>query len=185
VTTTLSPPIRILGIVGILAAAALGLMLFTQSRSTHPNTAQSTTSGTLHAATGAPAVGHAAQRPGGTLRNVTPKIVLSSGLPAPVAHALRYSKVIVVSLYTAGAPGDGAAIAQARAGATSAHAGFAKINVLNERFATDLDTFAGDASSPTVLIVRRPGRIVNRFDGYADSVLVAQAAQNAGAGSSG
>ncbi len=87
----------------------------------------------------------------------------------------------MVSLYAAGAAGDRAALGQARLGAASAHAGFAAVNVLNEHIARGLDKFAGVTSSPAVLIVRRPGRIVNRFGGYADSDLVAQAAQNAGA----
>ena len=45
---------------------------------------------------------------------------------------------------------------------------------------------AHDLLTDTELRVRftfkRPGRIVNRFEGFADSELVAQAAQNAGAG---
>ena len=179
-TTTLSPPIRILGIVGILAAAALGLLLFTHSRSSHSTAAApATTGGTLHSPTKTPAV----NRPIHHATPVAPKIILLPGLPAPIAHALRYSKVVVVSLYAAGAAGDMAALGQARIGAASAHAGFAAVNVLNERLAKKgLDKYVGTASSPTVLIVRRPGNIVNRFPGYADSDLVAQAAQNAGAG---
>ena len=175
-TTTLSPPIRILGIVGILAAAALALVLFTQHRSTHssspalPNVAS--TNHTTPVSTVKPS-----HKP-----LTTPKIVLLAGLPAPVAHALRYSKIVVVSLYSAGVASDGAALQQARQGAASAHAGFAAVNVLNERIAKGLDKFAGTAATPTVLVVKRPGKIVNRFDGYADNELVAQAAQNAGAG---
>jgi hypothetical protein len=182
VTTTLSPPIRILGIVGILAAAAFGLLLVMQSRSTHTAAATPpSTAGALHSSA-SPAVHGTATRPAAhAAKPPAPKIVLLPGLPAPVAHALRYSKVVVVSLYAAGASGDGAALGQARLGAASAHAGFAAVNVLNEHIAIGLDKFAGVTSSPAVLIVRRPGRIVNRFGGYADSDLVAQAAQNAGA----
>jgi hypothetical protein len=181
VTTTLSPPIRILGIVGILAAAALGLLLFTHSRSSHSTAAAPATSGgTLHSSTKTPAVNRPAVH---HATHAAPKIILLPGLPAPIAHALRYSKVVVVSLYAAGATGDMAALDQARTGAASAHAGFAAVNVLNEHLAKKgLDKYVGTASSPTVLIVRRPGNIVNRFPGYADSDVVAQAAQNAGAG---
>ena len=180
---TLSPPIRILGIVGILAAAALGLLLFTQSRSSHSTAATpAVTGGTLHSSTSTPAVSRPGLHPA---TPAVPKIVLLPGLPAPIAHALRYSKVVVVSLYAAGAAGDSAALDQARIGAASAHAGFAAVNVLDEHLAKKgLDKYVGTASSPAVLIVRRPGKIVNRFAGYADSDLVAQAAQNAGARSS-
>ena len=185
-TTTLSPPIRILGIVGILAAAALGLLFFMHSRSSHTSVAAPIISSALHSSTKTPAVHNTAPRPAlHPAKPVVPKIVLNSGLPAPIAHALRYSNVVVVSLYTAGAAGDSAALDQARSGAASAHAGFAAVNMLNEKIAKKgLNKFVGTASSPAVLIVRRPGIIVNRFDGYADSDLVAQAAQNAGAGKS-
>lgn len=181
-TTTLSPPIRILGIVGILAAAAIGLLLFTQSRSSHASTAAPVTGGTLHSSTSTPAVQHPVVRPAlHPATPVKPKFVLLPGLPLPIAHALRYSKVIVVSLYAPGAAGDSAALQQARLGAASAHAGFATVNVLSESIAKGLDKYAGTVSSPAILIVRRPGIIVNRFAGYADQDLVAQAAQNAGA----
>ena len=52
-TTTLSPPIRILGIVGILAAAAIGLLLFMHSRSS-TSSAAPVTGGTLHSSTNTP-----------------------------------------------------------------------------------------------------------------------------------
>jgi hypothetical protein len=182
VTTTLSPPIRILGIVGILAAAAIGLLLFMHTRSSHTSSAAPVIDGTLHSSTNAPTVHHPVVRP--ALHPATPakpKFILLPGLPIPIAHALRYSKVIVVSLYAPGAGGDSAALQQARLGAASAHAGFAAVNVLNERIAKGLDKYVGTVSSPAILIVRRPGTIVNRFSGYADQDLVAQAAQNAGA----
>lgn len=183
-TTTLSPPIRILGIVGILAAAAIGLLLFMHSRSS-TSSAAPVTGGTLHSSTNTPGVHHTVVRPAlHPATPVKPKFILLPGLPLPIAHALRYSKVIVVSLYASGAAGDSAALEQARLGATSAHAGFAVVNVLDERIAKGLDKYVGTVSSPAVLIVRRPGIIVNRFSGYADKDLVAQAAQNAGARSS-
>jgi hypothetical protein len=175
VTTTLSPPIRILGIVGILAAAALGLLLFSQHRSSHSSSASLPTVTPTHHA----AAGSAAARP---TRHVAPKIVILPGLPPTVAHALRYSRIVVVALYSAGVPSDGAAMQQARLGTRSAHAGFAAVNVLNERVAKGLDKFAGTIASPTVLIVKRPGTILNQFDGYTDDEVVAQAAHNVGAG---
>ena len=41
--------------------------------------------------------------------------------------------------------------------------------------------FAGEVSSPSTLIVRRPGRIVMQFSGPVESAIVRQAAHNAGA----
>lgn len=185
-TTTLSPPVRLFALVGVLAAIAVGLLLYTQTRTSSASPAAAGATPTLggsHSRLGSSAT-HRIHSTSTEPVRTTPRIRLLPGLPGPVAHALRYSKVVVVSLYTAGGSGDRAALQQARAGAASAHAGFAAVNVLNERFAVGLDKFAGATSSPAVLVVRRPGRIVNRFGGYADKVLVAQAAQNAGAGSS-
>jgi hypothetical protein len=178
VTTTLSPPIRILALVGVLAAAGLGILLFAHNRSaassSSPPAVQSVNQPPTH-----PAVT-------GTKPAVTPakpKIVLLPGLPAPIAHSLRFSKVVVVSLYAKGAAGDQPAVAQARAGATSAHAGFVAVNVVDEKTARSLGTFASVTTAlPAVLIVKRPGKIVNEFSGYSDSEIVAQAALNAGAG---
>ena len=108
-----------------------------------------------------------------------PRVVLLPDLPAQVRHKLLYSKVIVVSLYAGSA--DRATIASARKGARTSGAGFASINVIDDRNARAVATFAGEVSSPTLLVVRRPGKIVNRFPGTVDSAIVTQAAHNAGA----
>ena len=110
-----------------------------------------------------------------------PKIVLLPNLPASVAHALRYSKVTVVSLYVGQAPGDHASVTEARKGARSAGAGFVAVNVGNDKQASTVATFAGEVSSPSTLIVRRPGKIVMQVAGPVESAVVAQAAHNAGA----
>jgi hypothetical protein len=112
---------------------------------------------------------------------VKPKIVLLAGLPTSVAHALRYSKVVVVSLYAGPAKSDRSDVAAARIGARSAGAGFVAMNVISNRTATALIPFVGTASAPTMIVVRRPGKIVARFEGSIDSAIVAQAAHNAGA----
>lgn len=110
-----------------------------------------------------------------------PRVVLLPGLPTEVAHALRYSKVIVVSIYVAQAPGDRAAVAQARTGSRAAGAGFVAVNVGNDRKAAAIVSFAGPVSSPSTLVVRRPGRIVTQISGPIESAVVMQAAHNAGA----
>ena len=114
---------------------------------------------------------------------VPPKVVLLPGLPPQVANKLRYSKVLVVSLYQGSARSDRAAVAAARAGARTVGAGFLAANVLNEKNARALQSFVGTTSTPAVVVVRRPGRIASRLEGAAstDSELVAQAAHNAGA----
>jgi hypothetical protein len=112
---------------------------------------------------------------------VKPKVVLLTGLPKPIAHALLYSKVVVVSLYAGPAKSDRPVVGEARIGARSAGAGFVAMNVIDDRKAAALVPFVGSVSAPTMIVVRRPGKIVARFEGSIDSAIVAQAAHNAGA----
>jgi len=110
-----------------------------------------------------------------------PAVVLLPGLPTQVAHALRYSKVVVVSLYTGSASGDRQAVASARKGARAAGAGFVAVNVTDDRKAGDIASFAGAVSSPAMLVVTRPGRIMTTMEGNVDTAVAMQAAHNAGA----
>ncbi len=112
-----------------------------------------------------------------------PKVVLLPGLPPKVANKLRHSKVIVVSLYQGSTKSDRAAVTAGRQGADQVRAGFLPVNVLNEASARAIQTFVGTQTTPTVVVVRRPGRIVSTLEGAAgsDAQLVAQAAHNAGA----
>ena len=110
-----------------------------------------------------------------------PVVALLPGLPTQIASRLRYSKVVVVSVYVSQAVGDRAAVAQAREGARAAGAGFTAVNVGNDKNATAIASFVGPVSSPTMLVVRRPGRIVSQIPGPVDAAVVTQAAYNAGA----
>ena len=110
-----------------------------------------------------------------------PRVQLLPGLPPKVANKLRHSKVVVVSLYQGSAIGDRSAVVAAAVGARGARAGFLPVNVLNEQSARAVQTFVGATTTPTVVVVTRPGRIATRLEGAAasDAQLVAQAAQNA------
>jgi hypothetical protein len=110
-----------------------------------------------------------------------PKVVLLPGLPSSVASKLRSSKVVVVSLYVGQSPGDRAAVAEVRKGARAAGAGFVAVNVGSDRTAASVTSFAGPVSPPTMLVVRRPGKIVTQISGPVEKTVVAQAAHNAGA----
>lgn len=174
-TTTLSPPIRILAVVGVVAAIALGAFVFLHK--------SSSSSSSDSAAPAVPAANATAPK-SATVKHVAakPKIVLVPGLPAPVARKLQFSRVVVVSLFARGGNGDKTAVAEARTGAKSVHAAFVAVNVADERTARKFGTFVGtNTAPPAVLVVKRPGKITNRFDGFADSAVVAQAAANAGA----
>ena len=110
-----------------------------------------------------------------------PRLQLLPGLPPKVANKLRHSKVVVVSLYQGNAIGDRSAVVAAAVGARGARAGFLPVNVLNEQSARAVQTFVGATTTPTVVVVTRPGRIATRLEGAAasDGQLVAQAALNA------
>jgi hypothetical protein len=109
-----------------------------------------------------------------------PAIVLEPGLPANVARALRRERVVVAAVW-APSSGDREAFAQARAGAQASGAGFVALNVLFEGHARALERLVGPISDPSVLVFKRPGKVANRLEGFADSATVAQAALNAGA----
>ena len=111
-----------------------------------------------------------------------PAVVLLDGLPAPIAARLRLSKVVVVSLYTGTSAVDRAAVGEASSGARQVGAAFTAINVLDETQARAIAAFGGPADSPSVLVVKRPGKIVAQFTGTVDGTVVAQAAHNAGVG---
>ena len=116
-----------------------------------------------------------------TAKPAKPKVVLLPGLPSKLAGRLQHSKVVVVSVYAGTDAGDRAAVAAARRGARTAGAGFAAFNVLDEKVAQQVQPFVGTASPPVLLVVRRPGKVVARFNGAVDETVAAQAATNAGA----
>jgi hypothetical protein len=53
------------------------------------------------------------------------------------------------------------------------------LDVLDERQAGPLTSLLGVLPDPAVLVYRRPGDLVARFDGFADRDTVAQAVANA------
>lgn len=162
--------------------AALGLAAFMLTRGGTSGSTDATIVTPAHTAPAKPATGvnskpalHPAKA-----APAKPKIVLNPGLPANLARALRRDRVVVAAVWAPNA-GDKQALAEARAGAHEVGAGFVVLNVLEERKAKALAQLAGPISDPSVLVFKRPGTIVLRFDGFADTTTVAQAAQNAGA----
>jgi hypothetical protein len=110
----------------------------------------------------------------------TPKpIELLPGLTPEVAAALRTHDVVVVSLFDPQARVDGISLAEASAGAKAAHAGFVPLDIMRQGQAGPLVRQLGVLPDPAVLVYRRPGDLVARFDGFADRDTVAQAAANA------
>ena len=174
---------RLLLLVGALAAVALAVFMVTRlgllsgsDETPTPAAAIARTPAESKAVTPANPV---AQAPA---KKAPAKAVvkLNPGLPVTVAKALRRENVVVAAVWAPRAV-TRRALGQARTGATQSGAGFVALNVLDEDRAGELQTLVGPISDPAVLVFRRPGTIVNRFDGFADSVTVAQAARDAGA----
>jgi hypothetical protein len=186
-------------VVALAGVAALGLGAFMLTMGRSPSGASQASLGTIKPL-------HPVRKPGthGTLREtlakprshapahahakpkapapkkVTPKpLALEPGLPPEVAAALRKHELVVVSLFDPQARVDRISLAEASAGAKVAHAGFVPLNVLRQRQAGPLMRQLGVVPDPSVLVYRRPGELVARFDGFADRDTVAQAVVNA------
>jgi hypothetical protein len=107
-----------------------------------------------------------------------PKPASPNQLPAAVRRALAADQVVVVALYDPRAKIDGAALAEARAGAKLAGSSFAPVDVRG-RGVDSLNAKYGVVQDPAVLVLRPPDSLVVRIDGFADRDTVAQAASNA------
>jgi hypothetical protein len=194
VDLTLSPQIKLVALIGLVAALALGggMMFLLRSQSSteasvpaaplkhyHRHTTSSATAQVkphhaTHASTAPkPAVKPAAVKP----RPAAQPAVASNGLPAALDMLLHTHRIVVVSLYDPEVPADAIAFAEARAGAADASAGFLGVNVLDERVSGPLTALAGNGTvlpDPGILVYRRPATLVNRITGFADRDAVAQ-----------
>ena len=202
---TVSPQIKILALVGLLAAVGLAASMFVLGGSdkktattaavhtpvrTHPTPIRHTTKPrttvhkpTKHATTKhtvTPAKTHHKAKPAAFHGNP-----VYAQLPQPLQWQLAHHRVVVVSFYSPSSDVDAISVAEAHAGATAAGAGFLLVSVLDNKVAgilTALLPGGGLLPEPGVLIYRAPGDVALRLDGFADRDAVAQAATNALAG---
>jgi hypothetical protein len=132
------------------------------------------------AKTSARAATKAAAKPAKT----TPKAAATTKVAGPVtiASLLRDHKAVVVLLYDPKSPVDAYSLAEAQLGASHAHAGFIRVDVMNQRQAAPFTKAYGVLQDPTVLFFTRPGKLVQKLSGFADHDTVAQAAMNAALG---
>jgi hypothetical protein len=201
-----SQPVRILALVGLLGALALGAGFALLGKSTgseaapkaikplHPHRKAAVTAApkvaTKPAATraahhNASATAKAAAKlaakpkPTPAAKAVAVTKLPENGLPAVLNQALATHDVVVVALYNPEADVDAASVGEAQAGARLANAGFVPLNVLSQTQAAPLAKKLGILSDPALLVFRRPGELVFHVDGFADRATVAQAAANA------
>ena len=100
-------------------------------------------------------------------------------LPRAIRLALAADRVVVVALYDPRAKIDGTAMREARAGAEKAGSSFVPVDVRDNGNVDSLNSKYGVLQDPAVLVLRPPGSLVVRIDGFADRETVAQAALNA------
>jgi thiol:disulfide interchange protein len=101
------------------------------------------------------------------------------GLPVPVVRALEHHSVVVVSLTTPRGADDHFVAAEAKAGAAQANAGYVAIDVFHQRSGTAILRKIGVVDTPTTLVVKRSGAVVQQFPGFVDRDVIAQAVTDA------
>jgi hypothetical protein len=186
VTATENPRLRLILLVGLLAAAALGGGMLFMTRSAATSEATETPLPALRPAAAPPAKPvttpkpAAKPEPAAVVEKPKPKpTVAPNGLPLVLAAALQRHSVVVVSLVVPGASVDELARAEAQAGAREAGAGFVTINVLDRRQGGPLAAKLGVLEAPAVLVYSKPDTLFVQLRGFADRETVAQAAANA------
>jgi hypothetical protein len=201
VDTTISPPVRIAAVCGLVAAVVIGgglMMLGRHSSSATPppavikhHTVQRpvvkthTPAKTRASATSTHVVAKKApvvHVPKPAPRPTAELAALAAGLPASLAHALGQHAVVVVELFDPQSETDGIAFAEAQAGAQAAHAGFLPISVLGTDVSKLTQKFGQVLPDPGLLVYTRPAMLAVRIDGFVDKDTVAQAAMNAARG---
>jgi len=170
VSLTLSPPTRVVALVGALVLTGFAAALFLLGRGVIGGSASPTASAPITRATS-----QNARQP---VTKPRPAPRQPSGFPAPVDHALRYGKVVVVSVSMPGAAVDAQVRREAHTAAAASHAGFVRLNALNERAMAQLMAKTGVLPDPAVVVVRRPDTVVATFS-VADAGTIAQAVAEA------
>ncbi len=205
-TLTISPPVRIAAIAGLVLTVVLfgGLRLLGGGGGNEASVASSTPvkhhpfGGTAKAThTQAPAASKAtpkahaktATKPAKAkpapvehkpaINSAAIKAARVAGLPEPVARALGRYSTVVVALYDPYSQVDGISFAEAKAGAALAGVGFVPLSVLSQPQVGKLTEQLGLLPDPGVLVYVRPGTLAAKISGFADKETVAQAAQNA------
>lgn len=174
VTTQISPQMRIVALAGVvLIVVAGGALMYL--RHSAPTAAS-------------PPVTHPATKPAPTpvahktqpvLKIVNPAV--NPLLPGVLRAALARHPLVVVATYDPQVRVDSLAVAEARAGAGGANAGFLQVNLLDDQVAGRLTALLPANQllpTPGLLVYNRHGKVVYRFDGYLDREAVTQAVDN-------
>ncbi len=193
---TVSAPVKIFALVGVLAAVVLGggMMFVGGGVEAEPAAIVLPKKASVVPATPAkpvakPAAKPAAKKPAAKPAPAKPKpvkparapLIAANGLPSRLVSALRRENVVVLALWGSGGTIDRLALDEAAAGAAASGVGFIPLNVLeSNREAEALTLKLGVVlRAPTVLFFTGSGELALRLDGFRDRETVAQAALDA------
>ena len=192
---TLTPQLRLIVVLGLAATAVLMGALFFMTRAqlaaqdeaapvpAVQRPAVTKTAPAVTAKPKAPAAKPAVKAPAAAAPAVQPTVAMrlaaQKRLPYTIARALAEHRVVVAALVVPDAKLDATVLAEARAGAAKAGAGFVAVNVLHERAGRALAERLGVLETPAVLVYRRPAKVFVQLGGFADQDMVAQAVANA------
>ena len=185
---TISQPVRVFALVGLLAATGLVAFFLLTGRQADPAAAQATPAAraaetpaapaSTPRSTSAPARKPAPARSAQAAPATRASKPTPSGLPLAIDRLFRGNRIVVVAVYLPGAAVDAHVRAEARAGAARAKAGFVAIAATSERLVGPLVAKTGVLPEPAVVVLRRPGTVVTTL-GVADSGTIAQAVLHA------
>ena len=170
-SVTLNPPTRIAALVGVLVLTGLAAVVLLIGRGTLGGAETDAVTPLQKPAARAETTPKPVAAPRAKSR-------VASGFPAKIDHALRYSRIVVVSVSLPGAAVDAVVRREARSGARAARAGFVSISAANERAISGLVAKTGVLPAPAVVIVKRPGIVAGTFS-VTDSGTIAQAVAQA------
>jgi hypothetical protein len=198
VSVTVSAPVKIFALVGVLAAIVVGggMMFLGGGVEAEPAAiVLPKKAGVVPAApvpTAKPATKPAQAKPPQAIKPAKAKpakpakpakapLIAANGLPNRLVSMLRRENVVVLALWGTGGKIDRLALDEASAGAAAAGAGFVALNVLeSNREAEALTLKLGVVlRAPTVLLFTGSDTLAVRLDGFRDRETVAQAALDA------
>jgi len=176
--STPSPRVRFLAVLALILVAGGGAFLLLRGTNTSNSSADgSTLTRTTHTTTPTTSQTTTTRKP-----HKKPKVKpLAPGGTVALDAALVAHPVVVVSVYSPSVATDITAMKEAKAGAAAGDAGFTTFNVYDETQARQLTRLLGTdtkVSNPAVLIFKRPRTLAFELLGFADSQVVAQAAEN-------
>jgi glucose/arabinose dehydrogenase len=163
---TLSPPVKIFAVIGVLAALGFAAFTFLGGSETSIATPAPVTPAKR-------AVPTTPNRPAAPQARVVEPTATASGFPRPINMALSKKRVVVVVVFMPGASVDRLVRADAKAAAQATGAGFVALSALNERLMSSLVGKTGVLPNPAVLVVRRPGVVASTLS-VSDRLTISQ-----------